>query len=215
MRSLLHRRSKVYAGTEIAATLAFTATRLQVARTPSWPRHAARRERLRRLVTTTRDEAMTRYWKSLGLVGIAAVGATLTASAWRSAGADPVFGAASTITVYKDPNCGCCSRWVTHLRDAGFTVVARDTSAMDAVKAKHGVTSELASCHTAVVDGYVIEGHVPAADIQRLLESKPRVVGLAVPGMPMGSPGMEGSRTDAYDVLSFDRQGQSKVFSSH
>ncbi|HJR62616.1 MAG TPA: DUF411 domain-containing protein [Gemmatimonadaceae bacterium] len=159
---------------------------------------------------------MTRSWKPLALVGVvAALGATLTASSWRPAEADSPLAAATSITVYKDPSCGCCSRWVTHLREAGFTVVARDTSAMDAVKAKHGVTSELASCHTAVVDGYVIEGHVPAADIQRLLEQKPPVAGLAVPGMPMGSPGMEGPRTDAYDVLSFDRQGRTKVFSSH
>jgi hypothetical protein len=159
---------------------------------------------------------MTRYWKPLTLIGVVvALGATLTAPSWRSAGAESAVAAPTTITVFKDPNCGCCSRWVTHLREAGFTAVARDTSAMDAVKAKHGVTAELTSCHTAVVDGYVIEGHVPAADIQRLLSTRPQVTGLAVPGMPMGSPGMEGSRTDTYDVLSFDRRGQTKVFSSH
>ncbi|HJU66135.1 MAG TPA: DUF411 domain-containing protein [Gemmatimonadaceae bacterium] len=159
---------------------------------------------------------MNHYWKPLVVLGaVAALGATLASPSWRSAEAHGTVAAAPTVTVYKDPNCGCCSRWVAHLRENGFSVVTHDTTSMDAIKATHGVTSELTSCHTGLVDGYVIEGHVPAADVQRLLRTKPKVAGLAVPGMPMGSPGMEGSRSDRYDVLSFDREGRTSVFASH
>src|SRR3954470_11423859 len=114
------------------------------------------------------------------------------------------------ITVFKDPNCGCCKSWVEHLRKHGFDVIARDTSGMDAVKRTAAVPEKLQSCHTAFVNGYVIEGHVPAADIQRLLTEKPKVAGIAVPGMPVGSPGMEmGGRADNYDVVAFTRGGAS------
>ncbi len=103
----------------------------------------------------------------------------------------------------------------TLLEDNGFTVIKKDLRDMRAVKAAQGVTPRLASCHTAVVDGYVVEGHVPAADIRRLLAERPAVKGLSVPGMPVGSPGMEGPRKDPYDVLSFDAQGNTTVFSRH
>jgi len=119
------------------------------------------------------------------------------------------------IVVYKSPTCGCCSKWVDYLRKQGFTVVAHDTSGMTAVKAELGVPDAMASCHTAMVGGYVIEGHVPAADIERLLKEHPKVVGLAVPGMVTGSPGMEGGTPEHYKVLAFDAKGATTVFSSY
>ena len=119
------------------------------------------------------------------------------------------------ITVYKDPDCGCCKNWVEHLIKHGYRVDAKDTPEMTEIKRTLGVPDALSACHTAVVNGYLIEGHVPAADIARLLKEKPKVAGLAVPGMPMGSPGMEGSRTQHYQVLSFDKAGKTKVFASH
>jgi len=123
---------------------------------------------------------------------------------------------AATITVFKDPNCGCCKSWVEHLRKHGFTVIARDTADVDAVKRTARVPQSLYSCHTAFVNGYVIEGHAPAADIERLLTEKPKVAGIAVGGMPAGSPGMEvGSRADRYDVIAFNRDGSTRVFARH
>lgn len=119
------------------------------------------------------------------------------------------------VVVYKSPTCGCCSKWVDYLRKQGFTVVAHDTSDMAAVKAELGVPDAVSSCHTAMVGGYVIEGHVPAADIERLLKEHPKVVGLAVPGMVTGSPGMEGGTPEHYKVLAFDARGTTTVFSTH
>ena len=117
------------------------------------------------------------------------------------------------ITVTKDPNCGCCGAWVEHLTAAGFPVEVTETASVNGLKAKLGVPGELASCHTAEVAGYVIEGHVPAAAIRRLLAEKPQARGLAVPGMPVGSPGMEvaGAPADTYDVVLFGAFGK-RVF---
>jgi hypothetical protein len=124
-------------------------------------------------------------------------------------------GALPPMTVYKDPNCGCCSEWVAHVRKAGFTVTVRDTSDMASVKASFGVPAALESCHTARVGAYIIEGHVPADLIVRLLTEQKPGRGLAVPGMPVGSPGMEqGSRKDPYDVLLFDKAGKTTVYAS-
>jgi hypothetical protein len=106
-------------------------------------------------------------------------------------------------TVWRDPGCGCCGLWVAHLRGNGFAAKVIDTSDMDSIKAERGVPAELASCHTAEIAGYIIEGHVPARAIRRLLDEKPAGRGLAVPGMPIGSPGMEGGRPEVYDVLLF------------
>ena len=116
--------------------------------------------------------------------------------------------AASTIQVHSDPNCGCCEAWVEHLEANGFDVDHQHHRDVSGVKIAQGVTPELASCHTAVVDGYVIEGHVPASDIQRLLEERPDVAGLSVPGMPHGSPGMETGRVDDYAVVSWTRDAR-------
>ena len=120
------------------------------------------------------------------------------------------------MTVYRSPTCSCCGKWIEHAKQNHFKINDIVSDDMSAIKQKYGVPEKLASCHTAVVDGYVIEGHVPAADIEKLLQTKPDVVGIAAPGMPMGSPGMEmGSRQDDYDVMSFDKAGNSQVFSAH
>jgi hypothetical protein len=122
-----------------------------------------------------------------------------------------------TVEVFKTPTCGCCAKWVEQVRQSGFATKAVDLPQADvtAVKTKHNVPRALHTCHTALVAGYVIEGHVPVADIQRLLKQRPAVVGLAVPGMPIGSPGMEGPNPQPYDVLTFDKQGATKVFATH
>jgi hypothetical protein len=119
------------------------------------------------------------------------------------------------ITVYKSPTCKCCNKWVQHLEDNGFNVNTVNKFDMKSIKSQEGVPQPLGSCHTAIVASYVIEGHVPAIDIKRLLKEQPDVAGLTVPGMPMGSPGMEGARKDAYNVLTFTKDGQSTVFSQY
>jgi hypothetical protein len=119
-----------------------------------------------------------------------------------SAAAEPV------ITVHKDPNCGCCLGWVQHLQKAGFPTKVLETKDLDGVKARLGVPDDLAACHTAEVSGYVIEGHVPAAALRRFLAEKPNATGLAVPGMPIGSPGMEGGTPEPYEVVLFGPAGR-------
>ena len=121
---------------------------------------------------------------------------------------------AAPVAVYKSATCGCCGKWNEHMRTAGFTVNSTDLPDVTPVKDKHNVPAALRSCHTAIVGGYVIEGHVPADVIKKLLRERPAVVGIAVPGMPMGSPGMEGSRVDSYNVMSFDKSGATKVYAS-
>jgi len=122
---------------------------------------------------------------------------------------------AADIVVYKSPTCGCCEEWVNHLKQNGFKVAVHNRFNMDPIKREKGVPGRLQSCHTAEVGGYVIEGHVPAGDIARLLKDKPAVKGLAAPGMPMGSPGMEGPRSDPYEVLAFQDDGGTTVYARH
>jgi hypothetical protein len=151
-------------------------------------------------------------------VRILSLGASFLALVLTTGAARPSAGEISkepTITVYKDASCGCCKSWIEHLIKHGYRVDAKDSDDMTEIKRSLGVPEALTSCHTAVVNGYLIEGHVPAADIARLLKTKPKVLGLAVPGMPMGSPGMEGPRKQKYDVLSFDKAGKTKVFASY
>lgn len=140
-------------------------------------------------------------------------------SAARSAQHAPptAVATARAVVVHKSPLCDCCAKWVDHMRARGFDVTVHDTADVTPVKAAHGVTAQLASCHTALVGGYVVEGHVPAGDVQLLLRERPAVAGLAAPGMPMGSPGMEmpGMSGDRYDVVAFDRSGATRVFASH
>jgi hypothetical protein len=122
--------------------------------------------------------------------------------------------AAPKMTVYKSPTCGCCAKWVAHMRNAGFDLTVNDVPNVGEIKAQHHVPADAQSCHTALVGGYVIEGHVPADVVKQLLKEKPAVVGLAVPGMPVGSPGMESADADkqAYNVLSFDKAGKTQVY---
>ena len=119
------------------------------------------------------------------------------------------------ITVYKSPSCGCCAGWVDYLRHDGFRVTVVDQYDLSGIKARHGIRPELQSCHTAVVDGYAIEGHVPASDIRRLLEERPAAAGLTAPGMPMMSPGMHSIEPKGYDVLLLDKDGKSSVYSRY
>ncbi len=151
------------------------------------------------------------FKRSLAMVITAAcLGAVPLAQTKPSAG--------PALSVFKTPTCGCCSKWVDHMKKAGFQVTVTDMpqASLDNVKAKHQVPAAVHSCHTAVVDGYAIEGHVPATEVKRLLKEKQKVTGIAVPGMPMGSPGMEspGITPHPYDVLSFDAQGKTKVFAT-
>ncbi len=122
---------------------------------------------------------------------------------------------AADIEVYKSPTCGCCNDWVDHLQENGFSVEVHNLRNMNSIKIELGVSQNLQSCHTAKIGQYVIEGHVPASDVKRMLREKPDIAGLAVPGMPVGSPGMEGPRKDAYDVLTFRSGGKTSVYSSH
>jgi hypothetical protein len=139
----------------------------------------------------------------LVLIGSARAAAQRGASATRA------------VTVYKDPSCGCCTKWSELLRQGGFTVTIKSLTDLDT--SRYVVPPALHSCHTAVVDGHIVEGHVPVAEIQRMLKQGPAVYGLAVPGMPIGSPGMEVPSITAqhYDVMAFDRTGKSRVFASY
>jgi hypothetical protein len=147
--------------------------------------------------------------KSLVVAGTLACAAVVGAVATTEAPPTPV------VTVYKSPSCGCCKLWMDHLASNGFKVTGKDMDNVQPIKDELGVPGALGSCHTATVDGYVVEGHVPAADIKRLLKERPKVVGLSAPGMPSGSPGMEGGRKDPYDVLAFDARGRTTVFAKH
>ena len=123
---------------------------------------------------------------------------------------------APQVEMYKSPYCGCCGKWAEHMRANGFRVKEVATREMDAVKHEAGVPQALASCHTAKVGGYIVEGHVPAADVKRMLAQKPAITGLSAPGMPLGSPGMEGPyAAERYDVVSFDSAGKRAVFARH
>ncbi len=144
-----------------------------------------------------------------------AAGATTPAAATASTAAGTT---ATPVEVWKDPSCGCCHDWIEHMQAHGFSFTVHDTG-NNAVRAQLGLPQQLGSCHTALVGGYLIEGHVPASDVRALLQQKPKALGLAVPGMPVGSPGMDGAvygnRRDPYDVLLVERGGSTKVFSSY
>ena len=142
----------------------------------------------------------------VGGVTLALAGVAATALLSNPVPAGPV------VTVYKSATCGCCTKWIEHLRTAGFTVVAHDTEDHAGVMGNFGVPFRLGSCHTAQVGNYAIEGHVPADLIRRLLEEHPAIAGLAVPGMVTGSPGMEGPGAEHYNVVAWDRQGKTSVY---
>ena len=142
-------------------------------------------------------------------LGAIALGVPARALLAQGAAAD------TRVEVWKTETCGCCKLWVDHMRAAGFRVTALDVPDVGPFKRKLGVPPPLESCHTGVVAGYAIEGHIPADVIKQMLKQKPKIAGLAVPGMPMGSPGMEqGGRRDKYDILAFDKSGKTTVFAS-
>jgi hypothetical protein len=143
------------------------------------------------------------------LVAALALGAPALHAQQKPAAAKP------HLTVYKSPTCGCCAKWVDYMQASGFTSAVTNMPDVTPIKIKHGVTPRLASCHTTLVGGYVIEGHVPVEDVRRLLKEKPAVVGLAAPGMPAGSPGMDVPNSPPYDVLAFDKSGATRVFATH
>ena len=143
----------------------------------------------------------------LSLAAAAAAGGALPARARPSL---------PQVEVFKNPDCGCCTGWVEHLKAAGFPVQVHETPDTAAVRKRHGIPDALGSCHTGVVAGYALEGHVPADDVKRLLVQKPAAAGLSVPGMPVGAPGMEmGSRKDPFQVLLIDKAGRSTVFATY
>jgi hypothetical protein len=119
------------------------------------------------------------------------------------------------LRVYKSPTCGCCAKWVEYMQANGFTATTTNVADVTPIKTEHGVPARVASCHTTLVGGYVIEGHVPVGDIRRLLREKPAIAGLAAPGMPAGSPGMDVPNSPAFEVLAFDKSGRTSVFASH
>lgn len=123
--------------------------------------------------------------------------------------------AAERVEVFKSPYCGCCEKWIEHMRKAGFDVVTKDVNDVPATRKVTGMPERFGSCHTAKVGGYAVEGHVPATDVRRLLKEKPKAIGLAAPGMPQGSPGMETSQPQPYDTLLVQADGSYKVFAKH
>jgi hypothetical protein len=141
---------------------------------------------------------------------VAQVAGLSVVAGWRT-------GPATPITVYKSASCGCCAKWVDHLKENGFAPAVHDEADMDAVKDEMGVPKDLRSCHTALLGRYLVEGHVPAADLRRLLAERPAVAGLAVPGMPKSTPGMAmpGEPHEAYEVVSFTRDGRTRLFARH
>lgn len=130
-------------------------------------------------------------------------------------GSSVAMAQATVVEVFKSPHCGCCGGWVEHLRQNGFEVKAHDVDDVPAARKKLGMPDRLGSCHTAKVGGYVVEGHIPAADIRRLLKEKPKALGLAVPSMPPGSPGMESSKPVPYQTLLVQSDGSTRVFAQH
>ncbi|MEM1128198.1 MAG: DUF411 domain-containing protein [Bacteroidota bacterium] len=162
---------------------------------------------------------MTRFVLLSTFLGLVLAGCTRPDTASSPAPSTPaaLYDEWPTITVYKTPTCGCCVKWMDHLAANGFPVEGEDRPDMVPTKETLGVPGPLRSCHTALVDGYVIEGHVPAADIQRLLDERPDIVGLSVPAMPIGSPGMEveGRPAQAYQVIAFDAEGEQTVFAEY
>jgi hypothetical protein len=157
-----------------------------------------------------------RYQAARGPAAVAAAQAHANEPWWHSdpAAAGEDDGTVYRMTAYMSPSCGCCTKWVDHMEANGFEVEIHYTEQVLRVKQELGMPLNLSSCHTAVVDGYLVEGHTPADLVRRMLRERPQIAGLAVPGMPMGSPGMEGAWKDAYDVIAFDRTGRLAVYDS-
>lgn len=168
---------------------------------------------------------MKRRLLMLGLIAIGVFSISITLIGRATAqglnaqrGAEPteIVATTSEITVFRSPTCSCCAQWIEHMETSGFQVRDNVTEDLTAIKEQYGVPANLASCHTTVVDGYVVEGHVPAEDVQRLLTEQPSIAGIAVPGMPIGSPGMEsGNYVEPYTVFSFTESGETSTFAEH
>jgi hypothetical protein len=150
-----------------------------------------------------------------GVLAAALVLLALAAPATEPARSSEAQATLPSVHVYKTPTCGCCGKWVDHLRAHGFEVRTTDLPRLDTVKRMNGVPRQLESCHTAIVGSYVVEGHVPAGDVLRLLAEKPAISGLAVPGMPAGSPGMEGPNPERYRTFAFDGDANVSTFAVH
>ena len=128
----------------------------------------------------------------------------------------PALQKPAEMTVYRSPTCGCCGKWIDHMKKHGFVIKDIKSDEMDSIKRKLGVPKELESCHTAAVDGHLVEGHVPAGDVKKMLQAKSKILGLAAPGMPAGSPGMEmGGKKDKFSIIAFDKDGNADVFSEY
>ena len=135
-------------------------------------------------------------------------------SAWDIA--KESYAGTKNITVYRSSDCDCCKDWINHLKKHAFNIIDRPTNKLSAIKQKYGVPKNMASCHTATIDGYVIEGHVPADDIKKLLKARPNITGLSVPKMPHGTPGMErGNRKDPFAVIQFNKSGKAELFKEY
>ncbi len=173
------------------------------------------------MTNPSQSAAVTRRaWLAAAGAALSAVVLPRVASASSGAARSGSAPAGTPITVFKDPLCGCCQQWVAHMAGAGFRPAVQDVADMDAVKQRYGVPASLRACHTAVIGDYVIEGHVPAADVRRLLREPPTIAGrpargLAVPGMPAGSPGMDADRAERYTVLAFATGGATTRFAAH
>lgn len=165
---------------------------------------------------TTGKPRHMHFWQRFGwlIAAVIAVAAALAAVTLMTSPPAPPADA-PLVTVYKTPTCRCCAKWVRYLQEAGFAVRTEHPADLDAVRTELGVPAEYAACHTAVVEGYVVEGHVPAADIKRLLAERPAARGLAVPGMPVGSPGMEGPNPEDFRVHLLRAEGSASVYAQY
>jgi len=160
---------------------------------------------------------LNRKWLlSLGVVIITGSFGTGIYTAVNFSQADTLSSEALEITSYRNPNCGCCHSWLEHLKAEGFTVKDNVTKNLEPIKTKNNIPQDLMACHTAVINGYLVEGHIPASNIKRLIKDKPNVAGIAVPGMPIGSPGMEsGDMKEPYTVFTFTDQGETEVYQEY
>lgn len=149
---------------------------------------------------------------SLSAIANENVPQTIPVSVW-DVETEPDYSGTKEMTVYRDPACGCCGAWIEHAKKHGFQIKDIQTPEMEALKQKYNIPPELASCHTTIIDGYVMEGHIPADDIKRFLKVKPPMIGLTVPGMPIGTPGMEARDIkQPFQVLAFNNNGEIEVF---
>jgi len=159
----------------------------------------------KRLFKTKKSSSSIVLW---GLASLAVMAIVFTGLTFLSPSAE----GGPQITVYKSRSCGCCVKWISHLQDNGFQVIVKNHNDLPEIKKQYGIKPELAACHTGLVDGYLVEGHVPADVIKRLLKEHPAIDGIAVPGMPIGSPGMEGPNPEPYKILAFDTKGNTSVY---